>query len=717
MIIGTNPASLQQSAEIDIDQVAFVRWAVHNEILTNVNRTFFIDLFFDGVFVNRWQLGELTAGFFTRVEMWDQLSRLVSATPGSHTLSVVVDSTDLIPETREDNNTFQVSFSWVGSGPSSQTISRTRLPDLAPADLEGWPGAVLATSHLGATANGPLSVDVPTYVSYGFQNKGLTSVAGDISVHLYLDDKLVDLRVANGLLSGQISTIRDWAKLLDVTRLSPGSHTLRLIVDPANLVQESDETNNTFETQLTWATGPVPGMTPIAPPPEPTAPAPLSLPNLAPGWPFGEDGPIVASHTATSGIATPLPTSKQAFVQIVVANLSTIDSTGFGVDFYFDDQLIRKFDMSGLAGGFVGSDWDSLNFGTNGIVPGPHVLKIVIDPSNVVQEANEDDNVYEATFSWGEGEQPQPTPIVYSQQDLTEELAGLRQLVDSLDPVIGPGRDLSADALRLADAGYFLLTGQSVYDERLTVSLLPREEYLAWIDDHFAERFALADAGEYPQLLARRENFREVSAGIKTRRFGKVAVAVDASRPFSDVLNSLAHELGHAREDFLNREAGAGSVPHTGSLAEAQAQQFERAFWLALEEFTGLPLLNYPSYAEFAEFITERLDFWLANRDEDEHWMGYLVQWLSVLDDPGLADVRGELVGTGALGADSTLRLFRYLVDLPVATADAYVDERLDAIDDTIPLIRQITESRLDPGLAPDDEGPAGLWDVGLLTP
>ena len=191
MIIGTNPASLQQSAEIDIDQVAFVRWAVHNEILTNVNRTFFIDLFFDGVFVNRWQLGELTAGFFTRVEMWDQLSRLVSATPGSHTLSVVVDSTDLIPETREDNNTFQVSFSWVGSGPSSQTISRTRLPDLAPADLEGWPGAVLATSHLGATANGPLSVDVPTYVSYGFQNKGLTSVAGDISVHLYLDDKLL----------------------------------------------------------------------------------------------------------------------------------------------------------------------------------------------------------------------------------------------------------------------------------------------------------------------------------------------------------------------------------------------------------------------------------------------------------------------------------------------------------------------------------------------
>ena len=249
-------------------------------------------------------------------------------------------------------------------------------------------------------------------------------------------------------------------------------------------------------------------MTPIAPPPEPTAPAPLSLPNLAPGRPFGEDGPIVASHTATSGIATPLPTSKQAFVQIVVANLSTIDSTGFGVDFYLDDQLIRKFDMSGLAGGFVGSDWDSLNFGTNGIVPGPHVLKIVIDPSNVVQEANEDDNVYEATFSWGEGEQPQSTPIVYSQQDLTEELAGLRQLVDSLDPVIGPGRDLSADVLRLADAGYFLLTGQSVYDERLTVSLLPREEYLAWIDDHFAERFALADAGEYPQLLARREKLQ-----------------------------------------------------------------------------------------------------------------------------------------------------------------------------------------------------------------
>ncbi|HIM91678.1 MAG TPA: hypothetical protein EYM52_13275, partial [Dehalococcoidia bacterium] len=43
--------------------------------------------------------------------------------------------------------------------------------------------------------------------------------------------------------------------LSEVVRLTPGEHTLKLHVDPHNLIDESDETNNSYEVTFMWDSG------------------------------------------------------------------------------------------------------------------------------------------------------------------------------------------------------------------------------------------------------------------------------------------------------------------------------------------------------------------------------------------------------------------------------------------------------------------------------
>ena len=60
--------------------------------------------------------------------------------------------------------------------------------------------------------------------------------------------------------------------------------------------------------------------------------------------------------------------------------------------------------------------------------------------------------------------------------------------------------------------------------------------------------------------------------------------------------------------------------------------------------------------------------------------MGYLLQWLAVLEDPVLTGLKSELTSGGGLGADSSLALYDYLVGLTPDSVSAYVAASLEAI-------------------------------------
>ena len=708
-----------------VDGTTYISWAAINDSRNSIDYTFYVDVYLDDVLAERWPSNGIGARQIIGVTDWEDLATRVRLQPGTHILKLVVDPTNLIPETDELDNVYEVEFTWEPStnGPPVLTPAPTKLPDLTSSIPKGWTDSLIATSYRGDKADGPLSVNVPTYISYGFQNQGLASFEGEILAYLYLDGILVSAQVGSGLLAQETAGSSEWAGLFDVINVTPGVHTLRLEVDATNLISEADELNNTVERKFTWGIGSVPPKPAVVLPPVPTAPAPLTLPNLVPGWRMDWDGPIIVSHEAETFLNSPLTVDRTPLVDVVIHNESTVEATAsFSVDLYFDDRIVHTFEYSeGMEPNRLRwfADWNELATQTQ-ITEGPHTLKIVIDPDNEVKEADEDDNVYQVTLVWVSGIAEPQGPTGYSTQELRQKLADLQAIIDTQEPALSPeGHDYTKEMLEVADAGYYLLTGKSFLDERVDIYLLNRRDYLEWIDDHYAERFALNEEAKYVELLAEREKTKTTAAGLKVSRFGKIAVVIDAERDLADVIGSLAHELGHMRQALVNpvQINGARASYQRKALQEAQAQQFERAFWLKLEAFTGLDLLTYPDYQGFRDLIDVRFDSWFADPNQDEHFLGYLLQWLVVLDDPNMADLKQELTAQRRLGLDASLELYDYLVGLAPESIEAYVASRIQALNTYAETIKAISLDRLVSKLHPDSEGSPGLRDQGLLAP
>jgi hypothetical protein len=222
----------------------------------------------------------------------------------------------------------------------------------------------------------------------------------------------------------------------------------------------------------------------------------------------------------------------------------------------------------------------------------------------------------------------------------------------------------------------------------------------------------------YPDLVARREYLKEVNPAFKTRHEGLVTIVVNAEHSFADVLSSLAHELGHAKQDFDHPEQTVGASTHElNGIQEAQAQQFERAFWLTIEARLGTPILSYPQHQAFTAYVNSLFDSRLSDYSHEEHALGYLVQWLAVLADPNLATLKAELATAGALGAEGSLELFDYLTTIEPDAAPGYVSGLLDDLTTWLPTIVDTAKARRVPGLSPDLEGPPDLRSVALASP
>ncbi|HBD83808.1 MAG TPA: hypothetical protein DC056_07365, partial [Dehalococcoidia bacterium] len=190
---------------------------------------------------------------------WDRLDSLARIEPGQHTFTLVVDSADLVAETDESDNTFQTGVIVVAApDPQIPPPIPNRLPGLAPVAPPGWPAPIIASAYSGAKLQGPLSMNELSYIRYALENQGLASTPDNVHTKLYYDGKLVSKEFWSGTIMDNQVTRSEWAGLSEVVRLTPGEHTLKLIVDPHNLIDASDETNNNYEVTFMWGGGEVP---------------------------------------------------------------------------------------------------------------------------------------------------------------------------------------------------------------------------------------------------------------------------------------------------------------------------------------------------------------------------------------------------------------------------------------------------------------------------
>ena len=183
---------MRAAGNLSLDGGTYVSWAITNTGPNTINYLFYVDLYLDGVMVERWSSRGMSVNYFSSIVDWDGFGERVGLQPGTHTLKLVVDSTDLVPETDESDNEFERELTWAPASPgaAASTPVPIRLPDLVPYAPEGWGSPLVGSSYSGDTVDGPLSIDVRSYIRFGVRNEGLTSTREVVWIYLYLDGVL-----------------------------------------------------------------------------------------------------------------------------------------------------------------------------------------------------------------------------------------------------------------------------------------------------------------------------------------------------------------------------------------------------------------------------------------------------------------------------------------------------------------------------------------------
>ncbi len=91
--------------------------------------------------------------------------------------------------------------------------------------------------------------------------------------------------------------------------------------------------------------------------------------------------------------------------------------------------------------------------------------------------------------------------------------------------------------------------------------------------------------------------------------------------------------------------------------------------------------------------------------------------WLGALQNVGVLGLATELRTDGVLSATSALAYYNYLLTIDGQDSISWVNARLAGGNSLIEEFREITLSRLVPGLSPATEGRPHLLDLAFLAP
>ena len=704
----------------------FVDWWFKNDSPFPTETEFESHIYVDDIFVSNWVSTQSPPFQTFGISDWDGLNDRVRLDKGEHTFKLVVDALNQVPEKDETDNVFERTFTWAGDAliapdPGLKSVNLSIQPALDR-------NVPVVAAVAGTAISGPLTVDSTTFVTWGAGNEGLASTDASIDVHIAFDGVVVDQRVVSGLSAQSRAALTDWDELGTLIDITPGEHTLSVTVDPGNLIDESDETDNTVSTVFTWGTGPAvapdpsPEVLPVAAPPYEE----LTRSNLATYLPADWDGPMVMRGTASGVPITGRNGYVQAFTAGIVDYAITNDSvvanpTGFSTKVLLDNFPI---DTSAFVAGGSGGIWlVDVAVPAIHLTPGTHTLTLMIDSDNNVNESDEDDNVYTLEFEAIAGAAPPPPePTTYSDDELTAMLASLPDLLlqtTNADVVNDTGTDWIPAISIVADAAYFLATGSTLADERIDISLLTRREYDSQNLAICVEDQATLTADEYVTTLADCRTTIGSSVGLTWTGTGKVRVRVDSSRTPADTLSTLLHELGHARQSLL-APATRFTVPSDArsALLEAQAQVFSAVGIRHIEEFLGEKFTQYPDLGGIRDDVSDIMDFHLERAPiPEEHSLGYEVMWLGVLQNVGGLGLADELRTNGVLSASSTLIFYNYLLTIDGQDPVTWVDARLAGGSTLLDEYRAIALARVISGLPADSEGHPDLRDVAFFAP
>jgi subtilase family serine protease len=275
--------------------------------------------------------------------------------PGTYRLSVVVDSTSAIDEVDESNNS-------VDAASSITVLARGSDVNLTP-------------SNVTLSVPSALPDDVVT-VSYSLRNSGRDGILATTKTEFYLslddqksaDDRKIGEHSVGAIPSGQ--TLSPQAQVTVPAGTSSGPYKLLVVADGAGALAENDENDNVASTPITVESGTVRGTDLVI---TELSVTPTSVPR---------GGGITVSFSLKNRGDT--ATASSFFNRVYLSPSQAFDAG--------NAEVLDTVNVTGLGAG------ETRSFQRSVVIPasrnpGTYYVVVVADPSNVVAEANDQNNV------------------------------------------------------------------------------------------------------------------------------------------------------------------------------------------------------------------------------------------------------------------------------------------------------------------------------------
>ena len=250
--------------------------------------------------------------------------------------------------------------------------SAPQLPNLTPYKPTGWDYKIVPSSVSGTHTVNSLYGDQITYIDWAVKNSGAANISQTFYTRLYIDNIYITEWYTNSLQIDYYAYVEDYQRTL-----ASGYHTLNIVTDYYDDIDESNEADNEYSRQFYWE-------------------AP-SLPNLKPYTPSGWSYAITPSSVTGTNTVSTLYADQETYIDWAVENDgdANVNQT-FHTRMYIDDVYITEWSSSSLQVDYYAYIEDY----TNTLSSGNHTLKIITDYYGVVDESNEDDNEYSRQFYW-----------------------------------------------------------------------------------------------------------------------------------------------------------------------------------------------------------------------------------------------------------------------------------------------------------------------------
>jgi hypothetical protein len=142
-----------------------------------------------------------------------------------------------------------IDFIAEGNVTTTTSTTITSGVNLVPYTPAGWDAPLVPSSLMGTSVVSTLCGGRATYIDFAVLNEGFEDITETFFIDIYLDGVNVAYVERDGLQSGYFVYVDDW--LADPV-IRAGQHTLQIIVDSENAVQEFNENDNEYTQTFTW---------------------------------------------------------------------------------------------------------------------------------------------------------------------------------------------------------------------------------------------------------------------------------------------------------------------------------------------------------------------------------------------------------------------------------------------------------------------------------